>query len=278
MKRILCLLSLLFLASCAAPAPAPPADPAPAELPASTEEPPEETVLCRIIDGAEDGNLLLAGESVYRMDLPEDAPVTLVEAEGGSREADASCLEDGMTVQVIYTGLQETYPLGFDEVRSLTAYALGTAENPGGTEYDLCGLYLQALEDLWEEDPALNDGVKTLGMDLSQAPGGLTQAEKDALAWRFGELHGLEVVQGTWEELADQGYIDREHLYWEDGILFSLTPAEGHETEHYSLPTLFFDAQKWRSGLGAYFFEDCSAVWPEMGTWTGYTVGAVAIS
>ena len=44
------------------------------------------------------------------------------------------------------------------------------------------------------------------------------------------------------------------------------------------LPVLFFDAEKWRSSLGAYCFYDCSAVWPEMGTWSGYQIGSEMIS
>ena len=38
-----------------------------------------------------------------------------------------------------------------------------------------------------------------------------------------------------------------------------------------------FDAQKWRSGLGAYFFGDCVGRRGEDGAWT-YTVGAELIA
>lgn len=273
--------ALLCLTACSARAPAggPASDGAPPPVQAE-----EGTALrCRVVDGAAEGDLLLAGEDggVYRLTLAEDVPVRLVTPENAPEgaDADASALEDGMTVSVAYGGeVLESYPARFAEVSGLTAYALGTAENPCGTCYDLCGLYLQVLEDLWDTDGGLNGGIALLGMDLSRAPGELTGAERDALAWRFGELHGLEVVQGTWEELADQGYIDRENLSWEDGLLFSITPAEGREGEAYSLPGVFFNAEKWRSGLGAYYFMDCSALWPEAGPWTTYTVGAEAIS
>jgi len=60
--------------------------------------------------------------------------------------------------------------------------------------------------------------------------------------------------------------------------LFSITPNEDHEGEACSLPTLFFNAEKWRSSLGAYFFHDCSAMWPEAGTWSGYQIGSEMIS
>lgn len=42
-----------------------------------------------------------------------------------------------------------------------------------------CALYLQVLEDLWATDPALNDGVAQLGLDLSQTR--LSPAEQGAV-------------------------------------------------------------------------------------------------
>ena len=39
-----------------------------------------------------------------------------------------------------------------------------------------------------------------------------------------------------------------------------------------------FDAEKWRSGLGAYFFCDCTSIQTAGGHWDGYTVGSEAIS
>ena len=39
-----------------------------------------------------------------------------------------------------------------------------------------------------------------------------------------------------------------------------------------------FDAEKWRSGLGAYFFCDCTSFQTAAGHWDGYSVGSEAIS
>ena len=251
----------------------------------TTELPEYPTLTCRIVDGAEDGDLLLAelnGDGVYRIAVTEDTPVTL-----DGESASANHLEDGMPITITYDGLvQERYPAGLGEIYGIAAYSLGTEQNPGGGYYDLCGLYLQVLEDLWEVDSGLNGGVEIIGLDLSQAPGGLTESEQAALAWRFGELHGTQVVTGTYEELVEQGYItgeplgdgSTEFMEWKDGILFSITANEDHEGEAYSLPILFFNAAKWRTSLGAYMFSDCSCLWPEFGTWTSYSVGSEYIS
>ena len=300
-KRVFILALCLLLTGCAPAAetpespartegPAAPADPA--GVPPSLAEDEEPTVLtCRVVDGAEDGNLLLAeldeglygGTGVYRLNV-KDVPVTL-----DGEAAEPSVLEDGMAVDVAFNGhVLESFPAQLGEVYSVSAWSRGRGRNGGGTMFDLCGLYLQVLDDLWQKDPALNENISLAGLDLSQAPGELAESEKAALAWRFGELHGVEVVTGTFDELKEQGYFtasaistpapeegeDYSRLWyqWEDGCLFSITPNEDHEGELYSLPAVFFNAEKWRSPLGAYCFYDCSAGWPEFGTWSGYQI------
>lgn len=301
-KRVFILTLCLLLTACAPAAetpespartegPAAPADPAGA--PPSLAEDEEPTVLtCRVVDGAEDGNLLLAeldeglygGTGVYRLNV-KDVPVTL-----DGEAAEPSVLEDGMAVDVAFNGhVLESFPAQLGEVYSVSAWSRGRGRNGGGTMFDLCGLYLQVLDDLWKKDPALNEDVSQIALDLSQAPGELTEGEKLALVHRFGELHGVEAFAATFEELKEQGYLTSEPLgdgapegaafvRWEDGCLFSITPSEDHEGESYSLPTLFFNAEKWRSSLGAYGFYDCSAGWGQVSTWNGYQVGSEMIS
>ncbi len=239
--------------------------------------------------------------------------------------------------------IQESYPAGLGQIQARSAWSPGTKQSPGGSFYDLSGLYLQVLEDLWAVDSGLNasgvnmvsvdlsqapgglleserqaiawrfgelhgaepltasyeeedlwavdsglnaSGVNMVSVDLSQAPGGLLESERQAIAWRFGELHGAEPLTASYEELVDQGYITGEPLEggggefmeWKDGVLFSITANEDHEGEAYSLPALFFHADKWRSSLGAYEFYDCSCLWPELGTWESYQVESQMIS
>lgn len=319
------LLCLGLLTGCV-PAPEPsPAGPdidrigAPVEkTPSLSQDEVPDWVSCRIVDGVEEGELLLAeldyplndrelyhhdGKSVYRLSLNGTRGKEEVQSDGtvlsvdlanngvsvylDGEPAQLSDLQDGMPVEISFNGLAlETFPARLGEVYELHAYSIGTSQSPGGSYYDLCGLYLQVLSDLWGKDPGLNSGITMAGLDLSQAPGGLLESEKSALCWRFGELHGVEVVEGTFDELAEEGYFtqvssdpERPLYQWEDGCLFTISPSHDHDAEVYSgLPVLFFDAQKWCSPLGAYYFQDCSAVWPERGTWSGYRIGAEAIS
>lgn len=98
-----------------------------------------DTMTLRVVGDGENGTLILAGETeVYALPLEG---VTLY-LDGGS--VSASKIESGMSAEVWYTGgVQETYPAKFSQV---VAVSLSREEN---AQYDLCGLYLQVLEDLW---------------------------------------------------------------------------------------------------------------------------------
>lgn len=240
---------------------------------------------CRVVDGAEEGQLLLADLerfNVYSLTVDGDFPILLDGAEGSAAD-----LEDGMLVEVSHSGMVlESFPAQFAAVYSLNAWSLGSERSPGGGYYDLCGLYLKVLDDLWSADSGLNSGVEVVSVDLSQAPGDLTDSEKAAIAYRFGVLHGVGPIQATFQELVDQGLITAEPLEgsdakfyeWENGILFAITAEGWEENEVYSLPVLKFEASKWRSSLGAYGFSNCTVLWPEFGTWSDYNVGAHFIS
>ena len=187
------------------------------------ETPPVDlpTLRLTLVDGAGTDTLLLAGETAGEVyTVPADSfPLTL-----DGEPADASVLEDGMPLTVAYTGIEETFPARL-AIAAAEAYRLGTEKNPSGGFYDLCGLYLQVLSDLAE------GGEETVAVDLSQAPGDLTEGEKAAIAWRF-------------RELCDAG------LAGPDGTRLA----------------------------AARILQDCFAVWPEFGTWTGYQVGSEVLA
>ncbi len=238
----------------------------------------------KIVDGAESGNLVLAGEGnhdVMTLNV-KNIPVFL-----DGEPADASALMDGMTAEIHHSGMiLESYPAMFGEVDSIHVYSIGTKNQVGGTMFDLCGLYLKVLDDLWEVDSGLNSGAEMVSIDLSEAPGDLTESEKSAIAWVFGNKHGVMVFNFTMEELKENGYLtaaggSKDLYQWDNGVLLTITGSkdEGEDPNAYfGLRTLEFNAMKWRSPLGAYFFGDCTATWPQMGTWEDYNVGAHAIS
>ena len=237
----------------------------------------------KIIDGVESGNLILAGaENSFIYALDANKVDILIDG----KKAELKDLEDGMPIDVYYEGNFDNVPqkqgVPIDIIsfcKFINGHSIGTQRNPGGSLYDLSGLYLKVLEDLWEIDAGLNGDIKYISVDLSKAPGELTEGEKSAISYIFAKAHDKQCLQLSYEELAEQGYLKGDMpYYFEDGILFSITDSMKAEEKYNGLRVIKFDAVKWRSGLGAYLFTDCSASWPQMGTWTDYNVGGHAIS
>ncbi len=227
-----------------------------------------------IVDGAESGNLILAGEKewdVYSVHV-EEIPVFL-----DGKKADKSVLEDGMPIDIYYNGgIMETFPAQIGGITGIAAYSRGSKQNPYGALYDLSGMYLKVLNDLWETDTGLNGETKFVSVYLDEAPGDLTDGEKSAIMWIFSNSLGKTGMALSFNELVEEGYIREGELYWEDGLLFTIT--ESPETGVYhGLRVIEFNAQKWRSGLGANFFVDCKGVWSQTGSWD-YKIGGFAIS
>ncbi len=182
----------------------------------------------------------------------------------------------GALVEVAYDLVLETYPGQLAEVTAVNIRSDGFD--------DRCALYLRVLNDLWAVDEGLNHDVTMLSVDLSQT--GLPDSEQAAVAWVFGGMHDIsEVLSLSYEELAAEDYLTGAEQgadslpYWENGCLFSITERETGDNElNGARNTVTFDAQKWRSALGAYFFADCTAEQALDGHWGDYTVGSEAIS
>ena len=255
--------------------------------PQKTEEEGGTTATCRVISQTDSGTLVLADRDsaggVYTISL-DDKTLTLDgeafdPAEPGAYQALPGGSLAGTMVTVAFDGgIQESWPMGFS---GATALDFSTADFD-----DTCRLYLDVLEDLWEVDGGLNENIAELGLDLSQTR--LSESEQSAVAYVFGTAHNLMAMEGTYQDFVDQGYIDGENFIWEDGCLFSIEesdePVIFNEAAMGSMTTgsvhegIRFDAEKWRSGLGAYFFMDCTAGRAAGGAWGPYTVGAEAIS
>lgn len=230
-------------------------------------------------------NLLLAktdGNSadVYTLAL-RDAELTLNgkafdRNEPGAYQSFPDGALTGALVEVAYDLVLETYPGQLGEVTAVNIRSDGFD--------DRCALYLRVLNDLWAVDEGLNSDITMLSVDLSQT--GLSDSEQAAVAWAFGGEHGVsQVLSLNYEQLAAEGYLtgadpDSDGIpCWEDGCLFTITEQETGDNElNGARNTVTFDAQKWRSALGAYFFTDCTASRDAQGHWGDYTVGAAAIS
>lgn len=106
--------------------------------------------------------------------------------------------------------------------------------------------YLQIIDDIYNKDMALNDGITMLAVDTSQWKH-LSSAEKDILLKILGDQYDLEIIEGTRDELNEMGLIDEEKLYFKEGILIEIKNLDYKEATNSLSATI----SKWRSGKGA---------------------------
>lgn len=225
----------------------------------------------------EDGNITLTarimeikGTSFLAANMAEDAndadiywihagDTQVIGASGGKLKSDA--LNEGMLVDILYDGVvMESYPMQIGNMKSIRVREESD---------DLAGFYMTVINDLYETDPGLNDGIERMAFDFSGISN-MTEAEKTALVYRLGNFYEIEAIQGTHDELVEQGYIDNKSLSFETGILF-IIELSNVEPDRFN-----FNIRKWRSGDGAYYFQDCTAE-KSNGSWK-YTIGSHMIS
>lgn len=213
------------------------------------------TMTARIVE-VDDTRLLIAridenssSHDIFTINV-KDVPIFLTDG----TVALPQVLDTDMIIEIAYDGgIMESYPGQFhaDAIRI------------SAIEASLIDMYMDVIEDFYEEDPALNADITMIGVNFSQLQN-LTETEKNALIYLIEQEYGLPVVSGTFQELCDAGYIDEENLYWEDGVLFELsdtpiadgTPLAGNL---FGKKTFTFSVRKWRSGLGAIGSSDCKA-------------------
>lgn len=114
---------------------------------------------------------------------------------------------------------------------------------------------------------------------------------KDGCLFTITEQNGQDSIHVEQDSKNITGADPMPRTEEESGAACQLPPAEAGQGQSDFCPvktesgepdalqnTVTFDAQKWRSALGAYFFTDCIASRDVQGHWGDYTVGAAAIS
>jgi len=130
-------------------------------------------------------------------------------------------------------------------------------------------LYFDAIKEVYSEDSGLNGGISIISLDLSGV-NNLSAEEKEDLRYLVSCEYSFDTYTYTYNELVDLGLIDDKNLYFEKGILFEI--ADNAIADN----AFTFRISKWRSGLGAIFYSDCTA--KKTGDTWEYSLGGFAIS
>lgn len=236
------------------PTPGPPEDPVIMPFQASSAPSGPAVLRVKVLETTDMGML------VYREDDPEYGLLTCSYPPDTAEDVRPS---PGAVIDVTFSGMiLEIYP--------------GVIEKPEKLELvrqdpDLVGMYLNALEDLYETSPEWNEDTLFIGIDATGLHG-LNDTESAGLARIFASRHGVHGESGEFEKMKKNEYptLEAKLVSGSKGLLLRLedTPQEDG--------SFSFSMEKWRDGHGTLAYTGCAARLTD-GEWS-YTLGETSVS
>lgn len=114
--------------------------------------------------------------------------------------------------------------------------------------------YMAIIDDIYQKDPGLNGDIEMIALDTTGWVE-LTQIEKEMIFSMMTEKYGMEVIDKTYEQLVEEGLVDKENLYFPKGILIDIENIKINDEKN----KITYKISKWRSGLGAIGSDDVTA-------------------
>lgn len=118
--------------------------------------------------------------------------------------------------------------------------------------------YLALIDDIYQEDSGLNGDITTIGLDTTGWVE-LTDIEKEIIFAEMKNTYGFEIAEGTSDELAEQGLIDKENLSFPKGILITISDMKYDKDKE----EITCSIAKWRSGDGAVGSDNVTATYKD---------------
>jgi hypothetical protein len=158
----------------------------------------------------------------------------IIDSNGKSTKLDM--IKPGDRIKVYYNGLiAESYPA---QITADRIELLGPNKVISG--------FLALIDDIYQEDSALNSNITMIAFDTSGWTM-LSEIETEIILNIVEKEYSLDVVVGTYDELVIQGLIDKDNLYFENGILIEIGDIDINNDKD----TINCSMRKWRSGKGA---------------------------
>ena len=126
----------------------------------------------------------------------------------------------------------------------ILALLLSACDNGDTPKEHVAEIYSVALDSIMKEDPGLNDEMEYIAIDMTHL-NDLDEKDKEEILSFFKKVYKVDVMIATFEELKEKGLSnpDNGELY---GVLLKLDKVDFKINNH-----VFFEASKYRSGLGA---------------------------
>jgi hypothetical protein len=210
------------------------------------EQPRDDTFQAEII---ESGSTLLITPDLesneYRSS--DKMSVSLVDTVITDKDGEKIAREDlkaGDIIEITYNGMiLESYPA------QISASSIKVVDHNL-----LIDGYLAVMDDLYQEDEALNSEIEMIALDTTEWVD-LTDIEKEIIFTKMKETYGMDIIEATYEELAEEGLIDKESLFFPNGIHITISNVKYNANKN----KITCSTKKWRSGLGAIGAEDVTA-------------------
>ncbi len=197
-----------------------------------------EVFMAKVIS-SEEGLLVTPDKDSIEASSSDKISVSARDAEitdNQGNEMDIDVLKPGDRIKIFYNGMiAESYPA------QITADKIELV----GHNYIIDG-FITLIDDIYQEDSGLNGDITMIAFDTTDWTM-LTEIETEIILALVKVKYELEVVVGTFDELAEQGLIDKDNLYFEDGILIEIKDIEINKDKD----KIECSIKKWRSGLGA---------------------------
>lgn len=153
-------------------------------------------------------------------------------------------LKIGDMIRITYNGMiAESYPA---QISATAIQVIG--------HNNLIDGYLAIIDDIYQEDPGLNGDITMIAVDTTEWID-ITILEKEMILTEINKRYEVEVREGTFDQLSEEGLIDEENLYFPKGILIKISEIKINEDKD----VIKYAIEKWRSGLGAIGSDDAKA-------------------
>ena len=159
-------------------------------------------------------------------------------------EIDKADLTAGDIINITYNGvIAESYPA---QISASGIQVIG--------HNTLLEGYLAIIDDSYQEDNGLNSEITMIALDTTEWVG-LTEIEKEIIFNKMNEKYDLDIIEGTFDELAVEGLIDKDNLLFPDGIHITISNIKYNN----EADKITYAIKKWRSGNGAIGANDVTA-------------------